>query len=231
MKRTSILRFGATSAFLCGALSVLAGFTHFLLPREQLRGATGVDAAFFDSLAASSAVFLAHYWIMVLGCLFTVGMILALFLLLRGHQSGFLCWAALLGVVGAALTAIDFAIVAVESPRIAERFAASPPAAQSALLLQGVPHVDPCFFGWGLIGMWSLAANVAALRAGRLPRTLGSLGILAGLLAISAFAGALGRSPLLVDISVGLGGMLVMPVWSIWFGWTLRRVVAKESGT
>ena len=66
MKRTSILRFGAISAFLCGALYLLVGVTHFLLPREQLRGATGVDAAFFESLASSSAVFTVHYWLVVL---------------------------------------------------------------------------------------------------------------------------------------------------------------------
>ena len=223
MKRTSILRFGATSAFLSGGLYVLAGFTHFLLPREQLRGATGVDAAFFDSLAASSTVFVVHYWIVVLVSLFTIGVILAFFLLLRDHQSGFLCWAALLAVIGAALTAIDFAFVAVESPRIAQRFVAAPPAAQSALLLQGIPHVDPCFFGMCLMGVWMLTANAAALRAGRLPRFLGALGILGGVLSLSAFAGALGRSPLIVDISVGLGGILVAPVWSFWFGWVLYR--------
>jgi hypothetical protein len=231
MKRTSVLRFGANSAFACGALYVLAGVTHFLLPRDQLRGAEGVDAAFFDSLAASSAIFEAHYWIMVLGCLFTLGVIPAFYVLLRDHQSGFTCWAALLGVVGAALTASDFALAAVESPRIAERFAASPPAAQSALLLQGVPHIDPCFFGGGLLGVWWLAANAAALRAGRLPRTLGALGILEGLLSLSAFAGALGRSPLLVDLSMGLGGLLVAPVQSFWFGCILHRVVERESGS
>jgi hypothetical protein len=229
VKRSSILGFGATSAYLVGALSLLAGATHFLLPRDQLRGATGVDAAFFDSLAASSAVFQAHYWIMVLSCLFGIGVILAFFLLLRGHQSGFLCWTAVLGVVGAALAASDFALVAVESPRLAGLYAASPPAAQSALLLQGVPHIDPCFFGWGLMGMFWLAANATALRTGRLPRILGLLGILQALLFFLGFAGALGRSALLVDMTTGLGGLVVVPAWSFWFGWTLHRVVQKES--
>jgi hypothetical protein len=216
VKRTSVLRFGAT---------------HFLLPTDQLRGATGVDAAFFNSLAASSAVFVAHYWIIVLGSMFSVGVILAFFVLLRGHQSGWFCWAALLGLFGATLTATDYALVGVESPRIAERFAASPSAAQSALLLQGIPHVDPCFFGWGLLGISLLISNVAALRAGRLPRFLGSLGILQGLLLLATFAGALARSSLLVDISVGLGGVLVAPIWNVWFGLTLRRVVEEERGT
>jgi hypothetical protein len=78
-------------------------------------------------------------------------------------------------LVAKVLTTIDFAFVAVESPRIARRFVAAPPAAQSALLLQGIP--------------------------------------------------------LLVDISVGLGGILVAPVWSFWFGWGLHRMVEKEIGT
>jgi hypothetical protein len=230
VKRTSVLRFGATSAFLCAAFYVLAGVTHFLLPADQLRGATGVDAAFFESLAASSAVFVTHYWMVVLSCLFSVGVALGLFVLVRGHESGFLSWAALLGVFGAGLAATDFALVAVESPRIARRFAASPTAAQSALLLQGVPHVDPCFLGWGLMGLWLLVANAAALRAGHLPRFLSSLGMLGGLLSLSGFAGALGRLPLLVDVSVGLGFVVIAPIWSVWFGWTVHRTVEKASG-
>jgi hypothetical protein len=180
MKRTSVLRFGATCAFLSGVLALLAGLTHFLLPRDQLRGASGVDAAFFDSLATSSAAFVAHYWLVVLACLFTIAVILAFFLLLQDHQSGLLCWAALLGVSGAMLNASDFALVAVESPRIAERFAAYPAAAQSALLLQGVPNLGPCCLGSGLMGLWWLAANAVALRAGRLPRFQASLGMLMG---------------------------------------------------
>ncbi|MGD2146666.1 MAG: DUF4386 family protein [Anaerolineae bacterium] len=231
MERTSILRFGATAAFLVGALQVLAGVTHFLLPSDQLRGATGVDAAFFISLAASSTVFVVHYWLIVLGCLFNLGVTVALFTLMRGHRSGFFRWATLLGVVGLALAAADYALVGVESPRIAARFATAPTAAQAALLLQGVPHVDPCFFGWGLMGLWWLGANVAALRAGRLPRLLASLGILGGLLTLGGFAGALVRSALVVDIAVGLGFLVVAPVWSFWFGWTLRREVVRERGT
>jgi len=229
MERTSVLRFGAICAFLVAALQVLAGVTHFLLPSDQLRGATGVDAAFFLSLAESSAVFTVHYWIVALGCLFNLGVTVALFTLLRGHRSGFFCWAALLGGVGLALGAADYALVGVESPRIAQRFAAAPTAAQAALLLQGVPHVDPCFFGWGLMGLGWLTANVAALRADRLPRLLASLGILGGLLTLSGFAGALIRSTLVVDIAVGLGFLVVAPVWSFWFGWTLHRGVARET--
>jgi hypothetical protein len=38
-------------------------------------------------------------------------------------------------------------------------------------------------------------------------------------------------SELLVDLAVGLAGILVVPVWSLWFGWPLLRVVQKESGT
>jgi hypothetical protein len=231
MKRTSILRFGAISAFLCGALYLLVGVTHFLLPHEQLRGATGVDAAFFESLASSSAVFTVHYWLVVLACLFAVGVILAFLQLLHGHQSGFLCWAALLGLLGAGLAAIDYAYVGVEGPRLAQRFVASSSAAQSALLLQGVPHVDPCFLAWGLMGLWALAANTAALQARRLPRFLGWLGILGGSMLLLTFAGALGRSALLVDISVGLAGIVVGPAWNFWFGGALRRAVAEENGS
>jgi hypothetical protein len=81
------------------------------------------------------------------------------------------------------------------------------------------------------MGMFWLAANATALRAGHLPGLLGSLGILQGLLFLATYAAALGRSPILVDISAGIGFLLVGPAWSFWFAWTLRRVVQTRNAS
>ena len=229
MERNSVLKFGGISAFVVGILYLLVGATHFLLPRSQLRGAGGVDSSFFVSLAKTSLVFEVHYWIVALLALFGIAVLLAYFELLRPHRTGILCWSAVVGVIGAALSIVDFAFVAVEVPRIAERFVDSKLEIQSALLMMGMPHLDPCFLAWGLGGVWAIASNCTALRHKLIPPLLGYLGILGGVLFELVFLGAALQSPTLVDISVGLGGFFVGPIWYIWMGFVLRRDAVVDS--
>jgi hypothetical protein len=228
MNRKSVLRFGGASAVAVGILYLLVGATHFLLPRAQLRGAGGVNAHFFESLAEASLVFSLHYRIVVILSLLSIAVLLALFELLRSHRTGVLSWAAVVGVIGAALSTIDFAFVGVEVPRIAKHFVNATPAAQSAILLTGIPHLDPCFFAMGLTGIWALVSNYGALRARLIPKPLAYIGLLGGGLFELVFLGAAVQAPLLVDVSVGLGGLLVGPVWYIWIGIVLRAAARRE---
>lgn len=101
-------------------------------------------------------IFSLHYWIVVALSLLTLAVTVALLSLLREHLTGPLCWAAVVGFLGAALSAIDFAYVAVEAPRLAGVFMTASPAARSVLVVVGMPHIDPCFFGWD---SWSIRAD------------------------------------------------------------------------
>lgn len=222
MKHASLLRFGGAAAIAVGALNLLVGVTHFLLPRAQLRGAGGITSAFYESLSKNSLVFALHYWIVVVLSLLTLAVIAAFFSLLREHRTGPLCWGMVVGFLGAALTTIDFAYVAVEAPRLAKLFMSASPAAQSLLLVVGIPHIDPCFFAWGLMGVFALTVNCAALRHRLLPRALGSLGITGSVLFILVFLGSLFRTAWLIDFAVALGGLVVGPLWYIWTGVVLR---------
>lgn len=223
MRHSSVLGFGGAAARAVGILYVLVGITHFLLPRAQLRGAGGVTAAFLQSLSESSLVFSLHYWIVAVLSLLTIAVYLALLSLLRKHLGGPLCWAGALGFVGAALSAVDFAYVGVEAPRLARAFANASPAAQPVLATLGIPHIDPCFLAWGLMGVFAVAANSAALRRQLLPRALGYIGAIGGVALLLVFAGALLRSPRTIDVMVGLGGFVIGPVWYTWAGFVLRR--------
>lgn len=49
------------------------------------------------------------------------------------------------GILGAALSTLDFAYVGVTAPRVAAQFVRAPQESQSVLLLIGMPHIDPCF--------------------------------------------------------------------------------------
>ena len=222
MKHASVLRFGGAAAIVVGILNLLVGVTHFMLPRAQLRGAAGITTAFFESLAATSLIFKLHYWLVVILSLLTFAVIAAFFSLLREHRSGPVCWALTLGFFGAALAAIDFACIAVEAPRLARLYMSSAPDARPLLLVFGVPHIDPCFFSWGLLGIFALTVNSAALRHRLLPRTLGYIGVAGGVLFILVFLGALSRTVWLIDFAVALGGLVVGPLWYIWTGFVLR---------
>ena len=222
MKHASLLRFGGTAAIAVGVLNLLVGVTHFMLPRAQLRDAGGITAAFYESLSKNSLVFALHYWIVVVLSLLTLAVIVAFLSLFREHRTGPLCWAAVVGFLGAALSTIDFAYVAVEAPRLAKLFMSASPVVQSLLLVVGMPHIDPCFFAWGLMGLFALTVNSAALRHRLLPRVLGYVGVVGGVLFLLVFVGALSRTAWLIDFAVGLGGLVIGPLWYIWTGFVLR---------
>jgi hypothetical protein len=152
MEKSGVLRFAGVSSILVGVLYVGVAATHFLLPRGQLRGAEGVNAAFFRSLAETSAIFSLHYWIVVVLSLLTLAVIVGVFEWLRHPATGPGSWAALIGVIGASLCAVDFAVVGVEAPRMARAFVQASPDLQATLLAIGIPRLDPCFLSWGLLG-------------------------------------------------------------------------------
>jgi hypothetical protein len=231
MRHWSLLRFGGAAANVAVVLYVLVGLTHFMLPRAQLRGAGGVSAAFFRSLSDSSVLFSLHYWIVACVSLIALAVYVAFLSLLRQHITGLLCWASILGFLGAALAAIDFVYVGVEAPRLARQFSNASVDVQSLMLVHGMPHLDPCFFAFGLIGVFALTANYAALRHRLLPPMLGYIGIAGGLQNMLVCMGALLRSSWLVDISVALGGLAIGPTWYFWLGFILRKAGRSEQQT
>jgi hypothetical protein len=69
MYHRSMLDLGGIFAILVGVGYILVALTHFLMPRAQLRGAFGVRAAFYESLAKASTVFSIHYWLVAISSL------------------------------------------------------------------------------------------------------------------------------------------------------------------
>ena len=221
MRRESVLRFGGAAAITVGALYLLVAATHFMMPRAQLRGAFDISGEFLTSLAQGSAVFQLHYWIVVVLALLTLAVVAAFWELFRGKRSGPVVWATALGSFAAALMALDFAQFGTLAPRLAGKYAAGDAAVRPLLAALGVPHSDPCFFAYGLMGGFALIANVAAWRRRLLPRLLAGIGACGGGLYVILFAGSLAQAPLLVDVAVGLGGLVIAPVWYIWSGFVL----------
>jgi len=205
-------------------LYLLVGATHFLLPVAQLRGGRGITEEFFSSLAGHSLVFSVHYGLVVLLSVLSIAVILAFFKIVSSANKGIALWVTVIGIIGAALSMVDFASVGVNAPRMARHFGSYTESEKLAASVAGLPHVDPCFLSWGLLGIWAFACSWLALKNRRLPKNLCLVGILGGSLYIFVFLGSILQEQLVVDIAVGAGGLIAAPIWYIWFGLALKNI-------
>jgi len=79
------------------------------------------------------------------------------------------------------------------------------------------------FLSWALLGIWSLVCNWFALKDKLLPKTICYIGILGSCLYFLVFLGSVVQKQLIVDIAVGVGGLIIGPIWYIWFGLAIKR--------
>ena len=145
---------------------------------------------------------------------------LGLHLILRSQRPGLSLAAAAIGILGMVLTVLVHAL----------KIAGSLTVEQFNALGEGI--------GPDAIGLWLLVANYLALRAGRLPRVLTVVGLVAGAGYLASGLGALIGGPRTLTegpqnalSSIGpLGIFLVYPVWAAWLGAWLLRHYTKEAG-
>jgi len=220
-KRARRLQFGGICSITVGILCVLTGVTHLLLPRGQLRGASGVDSQFFESLASNSMVFVLHYWIVVFLSILSVAVILSLFELLQDHRSGLVSWAVVIGLFAAGLSMLDFAYVGIKAPQLAKLFVSAPQEVRSALLMWGLRTIDPCFLSWGLMGIFVITINAYLLRYKFIKHILSIIGLIGGAFYFLLFLGSLFHVSLMIDISAVIGGVVLAPIWYIGIGFVL----------
>lgn len=220
-------RFGIDAPRLTGAVAGLVGIgylvvavSHFLMPAEQLHFASGVDGAFFRSLAAESAMFELHYWAMALTALGATGVVLGL----GSELPTWFQWIRVLAVAGFVVTAVSFVAMQSQALQIARTFAGLEPTAREAVVNRGVGNLDPSgLFGFGLIGSWLVALNVLAFERSAWHPALAVLGVVGGAVTMGAFVGTVLRVPLLVDVAAGLGAGVIIPAWFLVIGWRLGR--------
>jgi|WetSurMetagenome_2_1015567.scaffolds.fasta_scaffold05789_6 hypothetical protein len=224
IKNKDFIRVGWISSIIVGILYILVGVTHFLLPLDQLRGGRGINEAFFLSLAEHSLIFSIHYWIVVVLSLFSISVILVFYKIISSAHRDIVLWVTVIALIGTALSIVDFASVGVKAPRIAQQFSSYTAIEKSVAIIIGIPHIDPCFLSWGLLGIWSSVCNWLALKTKLLPKTICYIGIIGSCLYMLVFLGSLFQKQLIVDIAVGVGGLIIAPIWYIWFGLTIKKI-------
>jgi hypothetical protein len=202
MKSASFERFAGLLAILAGISGFLYSVSFIVIARSnpQLGGLL-------------SALFL------MLGGLLASAVVVALYERLRATDESFALWVLVLGVIGAAGSAIHGGYDLANAINVPESNAAA---------LANLPsQVDPRgLLTFGVAGLGILIASGLIVRSGQFPRNLGLLGYLLGFLLVVIYLARLiildPTNPLVVA-AVLPTGFILNPLWYLWLGFTLRR--------
>jgi hypothetical protein len=202
MESISFKRFGGLCAILTGVVGLLYAVAFIVIARSnpQLGGLL-------------SALFLA------VGGLLSTAVFTALYLHLETADRGFALWALLLGMIAAIGSAIHGAYDLANAIHVPDSLPAN---------LANLPNqVDPRgLLTFRLAGVAVLVVAWLGARSGRLPRNLGYLGYVLGVLLVVIYLARLiildATNPLIV-VTVLITGFIINPLWNVWLGLTLRR--------
>ena len=217
--------------FLTAIFAILAalsywiiGATHFLMPKAQLHFAEGIKAEFFKSLASGSMAFRVHYSVFAISSFLVMAVVLGIKNILSAKPRLWLRLTEVIALIGLAITAINFVLMQNYALRMAKGWPRLDVSAQTVISTIGLPHLDPeGLFGFGLLGLWLGTVNFIMFKAHLIPKWLAILGLLGALLDELVFVGTLFHIALLIDLTVGVGSMIVGPVWLIGLGGRLLR--------
>ncbi|MBF6589543.1 MAG: DUF4386 family protein [Ktedonobacterales bacterium] len=156
---------------------------------------------------------------LALGSIFASALIVALYYRVREADPLFALWALLLGIVGflgaAAHGVHDLATVLIPPAPNAPDLSTLPNQLDPrGFLAFGIPGISIFVFGWLIV------------RGGQLPRSLGYLGYVLGVLLVALFLGTLfvnDAHSLFILVPGGLASLLANPAWNLWLGATFWR--------
>jgi hypothetical protein len=216
--------FGAYTIILTGLSYFLIGVTFLLLPADQQVGNT---QAFLHGLTLDRTMIRLNYFCWALAGITGLGAVPVITNLVREGHEDLADWVRNLAILGFTVLAIDhFHVLGFDRFMVAA-YQQGDAAAHNGLA-GVVPYLPLDRGSWltgGAVGLWLLVVNILALSDGRLPRVLGALGIIAGLLSMTAVAAQylkpiLGESILMPIIAVG--AVVVGPLWFVWTGLIVR---------
>jgi hypothetical protein len=160
--------------------------------------------------------------LLMLGGFAVTAVLIGLFRRLRETDAAFALWAVLLGIAGAVGSGLhggfDLAVQVKDPAGTVSDLAANP--------------TDPRGLAtFALSGLALLLISWLIMAGGRLPKGLGQLGIVAGVLLLVIYIGRLTvfnpKNPFLLTVAV-LSGFVVNPVW---FGWLGLALLGRGPGS
>jgi hypothetical protein len=201
MNRNSVSSLGGAFSILVGISYIVVGVAFLLLPAAQQPGSDDFGD-FITSYAESPTVLNIEYWAFAIGALLALGVVPAIYKLVRSASEGWVRWASNLAYLGFSFTALGFLRIIALLPEEAAAYAG---------------------------GNAALVVSLAALRTEGMPALWAYVGIVAAVAYWLVVAGNVLEIPILIAIAAGVGGIILAPIWYIWIGLRLRRSPVQPS--
>jgi hypothetical protein len=225
----TVARLGSHAAFALALAYVATGVTAILMPPE-LQGRPDVGPhEFWTVLSRDPAAHLAFHWSWIVVGFCGLAVVPAVSLLVWRTSPGAVLWSGTLATVGFAVVARSHLMEQAFDRRIIPVYAHADPAFQQAVhVVAGLAlDVPDGVLTYGAVGVWVLVVSWLVRREQSLSPWVARLGYAA---ATTYFAGLVGYMfavrPLLV-LSIGVGGLVVVPAWYAALG-SVQRTAADR---
>lgn len=221
---------GARADGLAAVCSILVGLSYvavalflFLDPARKAAD----DGELLAQIARDATPTRVRYGAYAAGALFAFAVIPAMGERVKAAGPSLVRWVSGLAYLSFAATALDNVRLVVLLPKLAAAYAAAGPAARGALALEkSLLALDPAtLLRFGALGAWILTVSLLGKRRGAVPGGLAYAGVAtAAALWITVIGFALEIKPLILG-GAALGGFVLLPLWFIWTGLTLRKTI------
>ena len=221
--RTSNL--GGNCAIAAAIAYIVVGITFFNLPQIQ-RGSSGRNQVteYFTSVASDSFLLQLQYWSFSFAALMGLAVIIAANRKFRDLSEDFIDWASVVGLIGNGIMCTNFVRFVDIIPQRAQFFVEAGEQMQISMLGANPLTLDPTgILGFGFVGFWFFVLNYFAKNSETFPNILAYIGMIGGILHIFVAIGNIIDQQILISIAAGLGGIVLGPIWLIWFGMTLKK--------
>lgn len=221
----SLLRVGSLGAFGVALAYLASALSAALMPTE-LQGRPEVTPhEFWLALARDPYAHLAYHWAWVAAGLFGLAAVPAISAFVWPANRGAVLWAGSGAWLGFAVNARSHLMEIAFDRKIIPAYADADPTFQQAVhVVAGLAlDVPDGFLTYGVVGVWVGVVSVLGLRSGLLPRGLCLLGFANAGAYGAGLLGYLFLSHALLVLSIGVGGLLIAPLWYAWLGAILLR--------
>jgi hypothetical protein len=216
----SLSQVGGACAILLGLSYIVVAIAYLVLPSGQGVLWLSKPADFLQSFNQKPAALVVEYLAFIVGAVFAFGAIPAIEAHVSSGAAGWIHWASNLAYLSFAVVVLNFFRLLVLLPSTASSYVAGDPTTQQTIIQNfNKLSLDPQ--GWIAFGgaaLWVLVVSLEGTREGRLPGLLVLDGIAVAVLYAFVIAGILFNVTGLVDIAAVLGGIILGPIWYIWFG-------------
>ena len=216
---------GGNCAIAAAVGYIIVGITFFSIPQIQ-RGSQGRFqlTEYLNSIANESSLFQLQYWSFSFAALMGLAVIIAANRKFRDLSEDFIDWASVVGLIGYGVMCTNFVRFVDIIPQRAQIFVEGGEQMQISMLGANPLTLDPTgILGFGFVGFWFLVLNYFAKERETFPNILAYIGMIGGILHIFVAIGNIIDQQILISIAAGLGGVVLGPIWLIWFGMILKK--------